>query len=336
MYRSNNLEKLFLSEPCRYEFLQALYLLSLLVDEEDFSLERGQRVLLKSNIFLSAPASDISKIKPFDRSSAFGLKGKKRSHYMALVNFIGIAGAQGPLPTVYTEMILRRQKLDDRVLEDFLDIFNHRLLSLFFKIYQKALPTLSPQRAESTFLGKTLLSLSGVSAIKSFPEEKQHFFSLTQIFWKRPRTPHGLSQMIKLYFGLDNVVRSFVGRFYEVPLSKQTCLKRNANTCLGHTFVLGKRAFCAADGFLLNLIFQDKESFLSFLPGRQKHLGLVRVVRLYLGQGLSFFLSLKLKGNKVFRLNYKKAPLLLGWTTWLLGKDSKATKSAIMIQAPLL
>src|SRR5690606_36615306 len=46
------------------------------------------------------------------------------------VNFMGIAGVQGPLPLAYSEIIYQRVRAGDRSLKDFLDIFNHRLVSI--------------------------------------------------------------------------------------------------------------------------------------------------------------------------------------------------------------
>jgi len=47
------------------------------------------------------------------------------------VNFMGIAGIQGPLPLPYTEILMSRMRQKDMAFRDFLDIFNHRLVSVF-------------------------------------------------------------------------------------------------------------------------------------------------------------------------------------------------------------
>ena len=43
----------------------------------------------------------------------------------------------GVLPYSYTELILERKRAKDHTLESFLDIFNHRAISLFYRGWEK-------------------------------------------------------------------------------------------------------------------------------------------------------------------------------------------------------
>ncbi len=47
-----------------------------------------------------------------------------------VVSFLGLAGSQGPLPRAFTELVLDRIGWRDFGPLDFIDIFNHRLVSL--------------------------------------------------------------------------------------------------------------------------------------------------------------------------------------------------------------
>src|SRR5262249_13839425 len=53
------------------------------------------------------------------------------------VTFLGMTGANGSLPYHYTRMILRRLREKDASLLEWLDLFNHRLVSLFFCAWEK-------------------------------------------------------------------------------------------------------------------------------------------------------------------------------------------------------
>ena len=53
------------------------------------------------------------------------------------VSFFGLFGSQGILPQHYTELMLSRLKQKDTSLVDFLDLFNHRLSSLFYRAWEK-------------------------------------------------------------------------------------------------------------------------------------------------------------------------------------------------------
>ena len=49
------------------------------------------------------------------------------------VNVLGLAGALGPLPAPFSELLLERVWAKDPAFRDFLDIFNHRLISMLHR-----------------------------------------------------------------------------------------------------------------------------------------------------------------------------------------------------------
>lgn len=51
--------------------------------------------------------------------------------------FLGLTGVQGALPHHYTEYILARAQSKDFTLAAFLDLFNHRIVSLFYRAWEK-------------------------------------------------------------------------------------------------------------------------------------------------------------------------------------------------------
>jgi type VI secretion system protein ImpH len=52
------------------------------------------------------------------------------------IAFMGLTGVQGALPLYYTERMLASKAAKDDSLAAFLDIFNHRLISLFYRAWE--------------------------------------------------------------------------------------------------------------------------------------------------------------------------------------------------------
>src|SRR5215468_9827462 len=119
-------------EGHRFDFYQAVRLLELLYPSR-VAVGTGaepdkEAVRFTSSASLAFPATAITTIQA-------------RNHDVPpaamTVNFLGLAGCLGPLPAHYTERLLERAWRQDTAFRDFLDIFNHRLVSLLYRAYKK-------------------------------------------------------------------------------------------------------------------------------------------------------------------------------------------------------
>ncbi|MBE8569715.1 type VI secretion system baseplate subunit TssG, partial [Vibrio sp. OPT46] len=72
----------------------------------------------------------------FENAQLCELKNIDDSKLEIETNLIGLTGEQGVLPQHYSELALHRQKEGDTAMVDFYDIFNHRLLSLYYRCWQ--------------------------------------------------------------------------------------------------------------------------------------------------------------------------------------------------------
>lgn len=84
--------------------------------------------------------------------------GPLRSELM--VDSLGLTGARSALPFHYTEMVLSQVKSRAPALRDFLDLFNHRLLSLFYRSWEKTQPAVHQERNEEDVFSNILRSLT--------------------------------------------------------------------------------------------------------------------------------------------------------------------------------
>lgn len=76
------------------------------------------------------------------------------------VDCLGLTGARGALPAHYTEMVLAQVKSRAPALRDFLDLFNHRLLSLFYRSWEKTQQAVHQERFDDDPFSRILRSLA--------------------------------------------------------------------------------------------------------------------------------------------------------------------------------
>ena len=341
MHSKNNIENTLLKEPYLFSFPQAAHLLCAFRNLSEECFHGGEKVLFKSTIFLSQPSSDLfafssqkqKHLQSIRAQKKFVLRDIRKDDVALYMNFLGIAGAQGPLPLAYTEDMLKKIKSGDTVLADFFDIFNHRFASLFYKLYQRHIPTLLLDTPDRSLLGRSILSLSGVRKKRDSALQLRSFLPIAHILWKRPHTPQGLSQLLKHHFGLSNTVISFVGQFFSIPFYRRTQVgqKKYRNNNLASTFVLGTRAYLPTQGIRICLSIKDRKQFLGFLPKGVHYESFLRVVRSYIGTRLRFELALSLNQAPLFRVGVDDFPWRLGWTSWLGGTTEHAKRQSVCI-----
>ena len=75
--------------------------------------------------------SEISSVARYNDKNSL----KKQWHVS--VSFMGLTGSKGVLPYHYSEIVLQRNKLKDRSIERFFNLFNHRTVSLFYQASNK-------------------------------------------------------------------------------------------------------------------------------------------------------------------------------------------------------
>ena len=141
--------------PYRFDFFQAVRLLEHRRRElesgrapSDHSLEphldgngvgrdlhpHSEVVRFRALTSLGFPSAAISEIHPVAASSHD--RGEPHPPEM-VVTFLSLTGPNGALPRHYTELLLQRIREKDFSLRDFLDLFNHRLISLFYRAWEK-------------------------------------------------------------------------------------------------------------------------------------------------------------------------------------------------------
>jgi len=272
---------------------------------------------------LAVPRTEIDRITRDEKDGLFRM----------VVSFMGLYGQRGTLPYHYTELLLQnaRPEAKDDALRLFLDIFNHRFISLFYRAHAKHRYTLMRSRSGTDRITTVLSALMGdqpgqrLSGDAAIPRE--HLLRYCGLLTQRPRSVATLVALISDYFCLDSVaVRQFVPRWVEVPAEDQGRLsERHVTSQLGRTLVLGGRIRDRRGKFRLRIGPLDLADYVEFRPGGRFFEPLCRLVQEFVGHHLCFDVEPVLKAEQVpfLRLSEERwPPIRLGRTTWLLSRPS--------------
>ncbi len=274
------------------------------------------------------------------------------------VNFMGLTGPSGILPRHYTEMLLRRHldfRGDERyVLRDWFDLFNHRLISLFYRAWEKYRFWIAFDRGEHlrqrpdpftlclrSVVGLALPSLhdrlrvripsthskSPTVRVRELDQiDDLSVLGFAGVFSQRPRNALNLQQVVSRYFLVPVQIKQFQGQWLELEPDDQLQLGSPDAAPLGGGAVLGSRVWNIQGKFRVRLGPLSYEQFSEFFPDasptphRKLFFLLSQLVRLYVGPQFDFDVQLVLRRSDVPPTTLgsdTNAGSRLGWNTWL-------------------
>jgi type VI secretion system protein ImpH len=312
--RERSVEEWLFAEPYRFDFFQAVHLLEML-HREALSPGEGteaasEAVRFQSRVGLDFPASEIQQLSP---APSRGMPAEMT------VNFMGLAGAFGPLAMPDTELLLDRAREKNFALRDFLDIFNHRLVSLMYQVRRLHRLALTAQHPAETQVAHYLYSFFGLGlpALQNRMRVADRALLRTAgILSQQPRSGVGLERLLSSHFRVNVSVRQLVGRWRLLESTEWTVIgKAGRNQTLGNGPVLGTRIWDQQGSFEVRLGPLRDSEFLDFLPSGTAYRPLCELTRFYAGQEFEFAFRLKVEAAAVpeTRLGRSK----LGWTSWL-------------------
>lgn len=235
---------------------------------------------------------------------------------------LGLLGPQGPLPTHLTEYVWqRRENAGDPAFSRFLDLFHHRMISLLYRAWASAEPTVSQggegENPFAQFLGSLFgLGFESLRDRDALPDDvKLHHAGRLTI---HTRPPGPLRQMLEEDFGVPAEIQEFVGEWLDLPVPPRWRLGESPETgALGVSATAGTRVWSCSHRFRIVLGPLGLRDFERFLPGTESLERLHALVRNYVGDELRWDLQLILKKEEV-------PSLRLGMTGWL-GRTSWLT-----------
>lgn len=342
-------ERLF-SAPQQFDFFQAVRLLELQSPQQRqvgaTASPDEELVRFSAAMGTSFPASSIANLTPPGE-----VQGAVRPPEMT-VAFLGLTGPSGALPANYTELLWRLNRdvrsREKQAVRAWFDLFNHRLISLFYRAWEKYRPLVAYERGEyqerspDTFT-KGVLSLAGIPSATVLPGDptRSPAYRLPRalvryagLLSQRPRNAANLRAILNDFFALPIELLQFQGEW--MPLATDQQMQLGVVGQLGSDAIVGPRVWNRGGKIRLRIGPLSLAQFEQLLPcqassdDQRPHLGeIAAVTQFYLGPQIDFDLQLVLRGDEVpdCHLGGEQAARL-GWNAWLPGQATAEREDA--------
>lgn len=257
-------------------------------------------------------------------SSAFtSVKFEPKSGDYKLKNsYWGMLGINGPLPSHLTEYAIERNyRLKDKTFTEFLDVFNHRFISLFYRAWADSEPTVSHDRKDHDTFKDRLNAFSGEANVyqDTFDQNRNVHQFLSGLFSHKNRSGKVLSQLLSEFLHLDVKIEEFQGQWYPLEKEEQTHLGKN-NSSLGVDCIIGQRTYQRSFNFAINIGPVDYAEYISLLENKQRIQSIVELTQKSVGQEYEFTINILLKAHQTQPSKLGSAQL--GINSWCQDKSS--------------
>lgn len=294
-------------------------------------------VRFRSAVNLDFPASDVAAVNSGNDAkgpAAMVEHFKKREMPAEMtVNFLGLAGGLGALDIPTTELVLQRTSRNDKALKDFLDIFNHRLVSLLYRIRKHHRIGLGVATPGDDQISRYLYSLIGLGTPNlqgRMQVRDRALLYYAGILAQKPRSMVGLETILADYFQVQVKGHQFVGDWCELEESQWSTIGASGrNQRLGRdTVIVGTRVWDQQARFEIHLGPLTLRQFVGFLPTNWRFGVLCDLIRFYVKDQFEFSIRLILKAEEVPGARLKSSHPELSWTSWLGGASEQQVRAA--------
>ncbi len=319
-----SLEETLFDRGYEFEFFQAVRLLARMFPQRkpvgSTAKPHEECARFAARLSMAFPASAVHDIERIPDSDDPAL---------LTVAFLGLTGTQGILPMCYTEWMIARHAAKDDTLAAFFDLFNHRLLSLFYRAWEKHRPPvlyeLSAARdqwpdpfSHSLFdlIGMGTAGLRGRMRV-----EDESLLLYAGLIAQRPHSASALRGILRDYFSVPVEIDQCIGDWYELEPADRCHLSDDLErNQLGEGSFLGDEVWNQQGRFRVRVGPLGLDRFLEFLPDGRAMAKLVELTRYLVGQATAFDVQVFLRAGEVpyCRLDDEDpdAPRL-GWIGWL-------------------
>jgi type VI secretion system protein ImpH len=240
-------------------------------------------------------------------------------------HFFGLIGPAGVLPTFYTAFLIERMLSKDWTLNDFLNIFQHRLTSLFYRVWEKYHFAIAYERQHEDSLTRHLLDLIGIGTTGLRNRQDvgdEALMGYAGLLGQTPRSQSAFCQLLRDYFNVPVEVIAFAGTWRKIERAALTRLEesRNASGQLGLGTVLGDEVWDEQSVVKVRLGPLTLGQYKQFLPDGNAFRPLKAMQRFFCGDDYDVEVQLVLRRDEAPRCGLDTdavEPPRLGWISWM-------------------
>lgn len=258
------------------------------------------------------------------------------------VGFFGLTGTMGAMPGAATDLVARAVREKELAHRDFLDLFNDRLVALFYRAWAKYRLPVAYEREHGTRDGdaitRALRALVGFGTGRlrdRLAFEDDLVLHQAGAFSRRARSAVTIERLLSDALGRPVKVEQFRVQMVAIPLDAQTRLpsrhQPGGNFARLGEAVAGARAYEAQGGVRLRVGPLAYDEFQALRPGGEAARRFADLARLALGPEFDFDVALTLDEKEVPRLRLDPAAEpRLGWNTWLPGRAADGATPTVV------
>ncbi|UIL50972.1 type VI secretion system baseplate subunit TssG [Pantoea agglomerans] len=198
--------------------------------------------------------------------------------------FMGMYGVDSPLPTAYLDDITQRRE-GHEALQGFLDIFSHRILTQFYRIWRKySYPaTFEPGGTDSisqSLLGLVGLGIPGTAEHIATPVSR--FLSLLGVLQQPGKTQQGMQALVSL-LAPETRVQVSPYSLRPVEITRPLGFYGDEDFLLDGNTPLGDEAMDANSQLMIALFTDDEQESQGWKPDGLLYQDFLVMLRVYLG-----------------------------------------------------
>jgi len=198
--------------------------------------------------------------------------------------FMGVYGVDSPLPTTYLDDISQRRE-GHEALQDFLDIFSHRILTQFYRIWRKYSYPATFERGGTDTISQSLLGLVGLGipgTASHIATPVSRFLALLGVLRQPAKTEEGVQALVQL-LAPETQARVSPYCLRPIEISQPLGFYGEQDFLLDGNAPLGDEVMDTSSQLLIELFTNSESEAQGWKPDGQLYQDFLVMLRVYLG-----------------------------------------------------